>query len=79
MNREIKLAAFTLTFTSALEGYAQTIASSPVSPAPVASGPASGPVTQGAPGGGVTWFVAGLAIGLVVGYIAGKNVSSKTA
>jgi hypothetical protein len=34
--------------------------------------------TAGVPGGGITWFVAGLAVGLVVGYIIGRNSARAT-
>jgi hypothetical protein len=47
-------------------------------PALPASGAASVAPLGGSPGSGVTWFVAGMAVGLVVGYLIGKN-SNKAA
>jgi hypothetical protein len=70
MQRNVQLGVFTVTFASAAQVFAQTAASAPVPPAsgvqPLA----------GTPGGAVTWFVAGLAIGLVVGYMIGKKKSA---
>lgn len=45
---------------------------------PPASAIASQPV-PGSPGSGVVWFVAGMALGLVVGYMLGKNANKAAA
>ena len=73
MKRTLQLATVTLTYTAALEAFAQTAASHPM-PAP--SG-ASSSTNPGAPGGGITWLLAGLVIGLVVGYFIGKSAADK--
>jgi hypothetical protein len=69
MQRKVQLGAFIVTFASTAEVFAQTAAS--------AAQPASGAQPMsGTPGGGLTWFVAGLAVGLVVGYMIGKKNSA---
>ena len=68
-----KLSALALTLSTTIEAWAQ--AASPV--LPPASSIASQPL-PGSPGGTVTWFLAGAVVGLVVGYMIGKN-SNKAA
>lgn len=76
MNRQVRLGAFIVTFTTSMEGFAQGQTSSSI-PAAAAS-KASDPKTDVLPGGNVTWLVVGLVIGFVAGYIVGKN-SARTA
>jgi hypothetical protein len=72
MKRQIQLGALMLTLWTALDAVAQGRASAPIP----ASGASVSPL--GAPGGGVTWLVVGLAIGLVVGYFIGRNAARAT-
>ena len=74
MKRQIQLGAFTLTFAGAMEAAVAQTATAALPPASAASHQ-----PNPAPGGGVTWFVAGLVVGLVVGYMVGKNAKPATA
>ena len=73
MKRTLQLATAALTYTAAFEVFAQTAASVPMPPP---SG-ASSSTNPGAPGGGVTWLLAGLVIGIIVGYFIGKSAADK--
>lgn len=72
MQRKVQLGTFIVTFASAAEVFAQTAASIP-------AGASGVQPLSGTPGGGLTWFVAGLAVGLVVGYMIGKKNSTTQA
>lgn len=68
-----KLATLALTLLGSIDAMAQ--ASGVLPPA---SSIASQPL-PGSPGSGVTWFIAGMALGLVVGYMVGKNANKAAA